>query len=67
MAQAQNWTIELEGLLVDFSERDRKAAEELKEKFETMVRLETKVAELKNKEALAKKKAIEEFKSSNDF
>ena len=45
----------------------KKATEEIKEKFETMARLEVEVVELKKKEALAKKKAIEEFKSSDDF
>ena len=60
MIQAQNRTIELEGLLDDFSE-------ELKEKSKAMARLEAEVAELKKKEALAKKKAIEEFKSLDDF
>ena len=67
MVWAQNRTIELEGLLVDFSERDRKVVEELKEKSKTVVRLEAEVAELKKRETLAKKKAIEEFKSLDDF
>ena len=65
--RAQNWTIELEGLLADFSEWDQKALKELKEKSKTVERLEAEVAELKKREALAKKKAIEEFKSSDDF
>ena len=44
---AQNWTIELEGLLADFSEWDQKAVKELKEKSKTVERLEAEVAKLK--------------------
>ncbi|GFS38252.1 hypothetical protein Acr_00g0056490 [Actinidia rufa] len=40
---------------------------ELKDKSEAMARLEAEVAELTSKLALAKKLAIEEFKSSDDF
>ena len=52
MVRDQNQTRELEGLLGDFSERDKKVAEELKEKFEAVTRLEAEVAELKKNEAL---------------
>ena len=64
---AQNWTIELEGLLADFSELEQKTTKELNEKSKAVARLETEVAELKKREVLAKNKAIEEFKSSNGF
>ena len=60
MIRVQNQNIELEGLLVEFSKRDQKVAKELNEKSETVARSEAEVAELK-------KKAIEEFKSSDDF
>ncbi|GFY95327.1 hypothetical protein Acr_10g0007120 [Actinidia rufa] len=46
----------LEGLMADLGEREKKAAEELKEKFDAVVRLEEEVAELKKNEVLAKKK-----------
>ncbi|PSS08034.1 Ribose-phosphate pyrophosphokinase [Actinidia chinensis var. chinensis] len=36
MVQAQSWTIELEGLLVEFSEQEKKAAEELKAKIDVV-------------------------------
>ncbi|GFS41990.1 hypothetical protein Acr_00g0077500 [Actinidia rufa] len=67
MAQAQNRTIELEGLLAEFGEREQKATEEFKEKTEAVARLEAEVVELKKNEALSKRKATEEFKSSDDF
>ena len=67
MVQVQNRNIELEGLLDKFNNRDQTDAEELKDKSEIVARLEAKVAELKKKEVLAKKKAIKEFKSSDDF
>ena len=43
--------------MADFSEQEQKNTEELKEE----------VAKLKKREVFAKKKAIEEFKSSNIF
>ena len=43
IARAQNRNIELEGLLVEFSEWDQKIAKELKEKSETVARLEEEV------------------------
>ncbi|GFZ19791.1 hypothetical protein Acr_28g0004960 [Actinidia rufa] len=63
----QNQTLELEGLLGEFSEQEQKATKELKEKIEAVARLEAEVAELKKNEALAKGKAIEEYKSLDDF
>ena len=57
----------MEKLLADFNEWEQKVVEDLKEKYEAMTRLEAKVAELKRNEALANKKAFEDFKSSNDF
>ncbi|GFY87075.1 hypothetical protein Acr_05g0007140 [Actinidia rufa] len=45
---------------------DKKAADELKEKNEAMARLEEEVAKLKKNKVLAKKKAMEEYKSSED-
>ena len=67
MVRAQNRTTELEKLLANFSEREQKVVEDLKENYNVVARLETKVAELKKREALAKKKAIKDFKSSDDF
>ncbi|GFY88901.1 hypothetical protein Acr_06g0008410 [Actinidia rufa] len=43
------------------------ATKELKKKIEAVARLKAEVVELKKNEAFAKRKAIEEFKSSNDF
>ena len=45
----------------DFSEREQKAIEDLKEKSEAVARLEAKVVELKRNEAFAKKKGVEEM------
>ncbi|GFY95620.1 hypothetical protein Acr_10g0010050 [Actinidia rufa] len=67
MVQAQSRIIELEGLLAVFSEREKKAVEELKAKIDAVARLEEEMAELKKNEALSKNKATEEYKSSNDF
>ena len=67
MVQAQKWTIELEGLLAEFGEQEKKTNAELSKKNEDAVRLEAEVAELRKNETLAKKKAIKEFKSSYDF
>ena len=47
MVYAQNWTIELEGLLDEFGEREQKATEKLKKKTKAVARLEAEVAELK--------------------
>ena len=60
-------TTELEKLLTDFNEQEQKAIEDLKEKSKSMMRLEAKLAELKRNKALAKKKTVEDFKSSNEF
>ncbi|GFS39216.1 hypothetical protein Acr_00g0061690 [Actinidia rufa] len=67
MVRAQNRTIELEKLLAKFGEWEQEATEELKEKIEAVAWLETEVAELKKNKALAKKKAVEEYKSLDDF
>ena len=67
MVQTQSRTTELEKLLDDVSERQQKTVDDFKKKSEVVVRLETEVAELKRNEALAKKKAVEDFKSSDDF
>ncbi|GFY95557.1 hypothetical protein Acr_10g0009420 [Actinidia rufa] len=56
-----------EGQLADLGEDAIKTKAELKDKSKAMVRLETEVAELTSKLALAKKLIIEEFKSSDDF
>ncbi|PSS12159.1 Chromosome partition protein like [Actinidia chinensis var. chinensis] len=50
MVRAQNRTIKLEGLLFEFSEWEKKAFEELKEKTEVVARLEAEVAKLKKTE-----------------
>ncbi|GFZ14417.1 hypothetical protein Acr_24g0006070 [Actinidia rufa] len=52
-----------------FSEEAKKANAELQKKSEDAVRLEVEVevVELRKEEALAKRKVIEEFKSSKDF
>ncbi|GFS38113.1 hypothetical protein Acr_00g0055780 [Actinidia rufa] len=47
--------------------KEQKATKELKEKIEAVARLEVEVAELKKNEALAKGKAIKEYKSLDDF
>ena len=48
MVCAQNQTIELEGLLAEFGERQQKATEKLKEKAEAVARLKAEVVEIKN-------------------
>ncbi|GFY90807.1 hypothetical protein Acr_07g0010040 [Actinidia rufa] len=62
---------DLERQLADVRIREHQAVDELKNMKEdratTVVRLEAEVSELKKGEALDEKKAIEEFKSSNDF
>ena len=64
MTRAQKLATELEGQLAEFRVREQQALDELKKTKEdrdaTMGRLEKQVA-------LAKKIAIEEFKSSDDF
>ena len=45
----------------------KRTAEELKEKSEAVARLEADVARMKKNEALAHKRIIEEFKSSEDY
>ena len=67
MVRAQNRTIELDGLLAEFGEQEKKTNAELNKKNEDVARLEAEVTELRKKEALAKKKAIEEFKSSDPW
>ena len=67
IVRAQNRAIELEGLLDEFSEKEQKAIEELKEKSEAVMRLEAKVVGMKKNEALAQKRIIEEFKSFEDY
>ncbi|GFZ15876.1 hypothetical protein Acr_25g0002850 [Actinidia rufa] len=57
----------LEGQLAELGEQAVKTGIELKDKFEAMARLEADVVEVTSKLALAKKLAIEKFKSSNDF
>ena len=54
MVQAQKWTIELEGLLAEFGEQEKKTNAELSKKNEDAVRLEAEVAELRKNEAFAK-------------
>ncbi|GFZ01040.1 hypothetical protein Acr_14g0006750 [Actinidia rufa] len=53
--------------LAELGEHAAKVGAELKDKSEVMARLEAKVAELTSKLVQAKKLAIEEFKSSDDF
>ena len=53
--------------MAELGEQVTKTGDELKDKSEAMARLEAEVAELTSILALAKKLAIEEFKSSNDF
>ena len=67
MVWAQNCAITLEKLLVDFDDQANKAKSEFKKKNEDVTRLEVEVVELEKQWALAKKLAIKEFKSSNDF
>ena len=67
MVRGQSRTSELEKLLAEFSEQEQMAVEDLKEKSKVVMRLEVEVAELKKNETLSKKKAIENFKSSDDF
>ena len=67
MVRTQNWTRKLEGLLAKFGEQKKKTNAELNKKNENVAKLEAEMAELRKNEALAKKKAIEEFKSLNDF
>ncbi|GFS40109.1 hypothetical protein Acr_00g0066810 [Actinidia rufa] len=63
----QNRTIKLEGLLVEIVKKEKKASKELKVKSNALAKLEEEVAELKKNKALAKKKAVEEYKTSEDF
>ena len=58
MVQSQKWTSELEGILVNFNERDRRTAKELKEKSEAMASWAVEVAGMKKNEALAQKRII---------
>ncbi|GFZ01053.1 hypothetical protein Acr_14g0006880 [Actinidia rufa] len=67
MVQAQNRTIDLERIMAEFAVQEKKASDELKAKSDALARLEEEVAELKKNEALAKKKAVEEYKASKDF
>ena len=67
MVRAQSRTTEMEKLLAEFSEQEQKAIEDLKEKSKAMARLEVEMAELKKNEALSKNKAVEDFKSFDDF
>ena len=46
MVRAQNWVIELEKLLDEFDEQEKKADAELKKKNEDAMRLEAEVVEL---------------------
>ncbi|PSS08050.1 Transporter MCH1 [Actinidia chinensis var. chinensis] len=69
MVQAQQRTTELEKKVVKFGRNE--VVDELRklreERDATVDGLEKEVAELKKKEVLAKKSAIQEYKSSNDF
>ena len=67
IVRAQNRAIELEGLLDEFSEKEQKAIEELKEKLEAVTRLETEVFELKRNEALAWSRILKKFRSLEDY
>ena len=64
MACAQQYTIELEGLVAELSDREQKATKELynmKEEWDaTIARLEAEMTELK-------KKVIDEFKALDEF
>ncbi|GFS42058.1 hypothetical protein Acr_00g0077850 [Actinidia rufa] len=57
----------LEGLLAQFSDGEKKADEDIKETINVVARLEGEVAELKKNQALAKKKAVEEYKALEAF
>ena len=71
MTHAQKLTLNLERQLAKLRISEQHVIDELKKMKEdrdaTMARLEAEVAELKKSETLVKKKAIKEFKSSNDF
>ncbi|GFY95628.1 hypothetical protein Acr_10g0010130 [Actinidia rufa] len=68
MVRAQNQTIELEGIVAEFVEWEKKANDKLKAKSDALARLEEEeVAELKKNKVLAKEKTVEEYKSSEDF
>ncbi|GFZ06719.1 hypothetical protein Acr_18g0008890 [Actinidia rufa] len=67
MVQAQNRAFKAKNQLATLGEQAMKTKAELKDKSEAMAWLEDEVAELSNKLAHAKKLAIDEFKSSNDF
>ena len=56
MVRAQNRTIELDGLLAEFGEQEKKTNAELNKKNGDVVRLKAEVAELRKNEALAKKR-----------
>ncbi|XP_057464218.1 uncharacterized protein LOC130753999 [Actinidia eriantha] len=71
MASVQKLTTELERQAAERRAREQQAVEELKKTKEdhnaTVARFEKEVADLKDKSVLAKKSAIEEYKSSDDF
>ncbi|GFZ16978.1 hypothetical protein Acr_26g0002480 [Actinidia rufa] len=71
MTRAQKTALDLERQLAKVKIREQRTVDELKKTKEdrdaTVARLETEVAELKKGKALANKKAIEEFKSLDDF
>ncbi|GFZ09274.1 hypothetical protein Acr_20g0010820 [Actinidia rufa] len=62
---------ELEGQVAKIGAREQQVVEELKKMKEgqdaTVARLEAEVTEMKKKKSLAKKSAIEEYKSSDEF
>ncbi|GFZ03491.1 hypothetical protein Acr_16g0001150 [Actinidia rufa] len=67
MVKAQNRASQAESQLASMGEQAMKTEAELKDKSDAMTRLEAEVAELTSKLVVAKKLAIEEFKSSDDF
>ncbi|GFS31994.1 hypothetical protein Acr_00g0020300 [Actinidia rufa] len=67
MVRAINRAIELEGSLVEVSAKEKKAAEEVEARNKEVARLEARVADLENSQALAKGRIIVEFKESEDF
>ncbi|GFZ00929.1 hypothetical protein Acr_14g0005640 [Actinidia rufa] len=67
LIKAQNRALKVEGQLAELGEQAATIGAELKDKSEAVARLEAEVAELTSKLFQAKKLAIEEFKSSDDF
>ena len=71
MVHAQQHATKLEGQEAELGAWEQKAIEELKKMKEdrdaTVEKLEKDIVELKEKEVLAKKSSIEEYKSLDDF